>query len=373
MLNYMEPVQPTNGFQMGSPESEPGHFPYADIDPEVLAEYGLTPDWTNETQHSVKLTKGFYMGVSQLFIAHYYQMTGFNPSYFNYSSPSMFPADGVTWFDAVEYCNRLSEYEGFTPVYTITDKVMHPQWPSIVSATVVWNDKAANGYRLPTEAEWEYACRAGTTTAYNTGNTISSFTVSGDNIADLGQANFVNEDGYTLTSPLIAFNYDPNDWELYCMHGNVEEWCWDLFDEEDYGTAAQTDPTGPASSPFDEDYRVTRGGSYLDTAGYLRSAARWGYPTDLDAKYISFRIVRNMPTTPGPGVKMVNNGQDRATRMQRMQMEMRQLVLPQNIPHRVQGTQQVIPQGLPQAIRKDDNSAPFRMTPQALRRKAFFE
>jgi formylglycine-generating enzyme required for sulfatase activity len=113
------------------------------------------------------------------------------------------PAVHISWFDAVEYCNWRSKQEGFTPVYTVTNG----------RVTI---SQSADGYRLPTEAEWEYACRAGTTTAYNTGTTI-----------DNRMANFVSALQLKMTP---SGRYYPNDWGLYDMHGNILEWCQDYYD-----------------------------------------------------------------------------------------------------------------------------------------------
>ena len=124
-------------FQMGSPESE------------MQRE-------TDETQHEVTVSD-FYIGRYEVTQEQYEKVMGDNPS--NFSGENL-PVENVTWYDAIEYCNRLSEQEGLTPVYTVDGE------------NVSW-DRSANGYRLPTEAEWEYAARAGTTTPFNTETSIS--------------------------------------------------------------------------------------------------------------------------------------------------------------------------------------------------------
>ena len=169
----------------------------------------------------------------------------------------------VSWFDVIEYCNWLSRQEGLTPAYTISGIGNN--------RTVTWN-RSANGYRLPTETEWEYACRAGTTTAYSTGASITTT-----------QANFNNSLGRTTP----VGNYAANAWGLHDMHGNVYEWCWDWFGN--YPAEAQTDPTGPASGSD----RVIRGGSWFSVAQNLRSANRSvDYDPNYRVSYIGFRLSR---------------------------------------------------------------------------------
>ncbi|MHC6202129.1 SUMF1/EgtB/PvdO family nonheme iron enzyme [Breznakiellaceae bacterium SP9] len=168
------------------------------------------------------------------------------------------PVICVSWNDAVNYCNWKSRQEGLTPAYTIS------------GTSVSWN-RSANGYRLPTEAEWEYACRAGTTTPYSSGSLV-------DNAGWYDS----NSGGKTHS----VGTKQANAWGLYDMHGNVYEWCWDWFG--DYSSGVQTDPVGTAS----ESYRVLRGGSWYSNAAYLRSANR-GYSAPADrGGTLGFRVVR---------------------------------------------------------------------------------
>jgi formylglycine-generating enzyme required for sulfatase activity len=228
-------------FIMGSPASETGRD-------------------DDEIQHRVTVS-AFYMGRYEVAQADYEEVMGTNPSE---TKGFNLPVTNVSWFDAIEYCNRLSQRERLTPAYTISG--------SGNNRTVEWN-RNANGYRLPTEAEWEYACRAGTTTAYNTGAAINNNT--GWHWANSGRR-------------MHPVGEKPaNAWGLHDMHGNVQEWCWDWYGE--YGTTNQTDPVGVTSGAS----RVRRGGSYLDNGQRLRSAWRSiSITPDSRVIDIGFRLVR---------------------------------------------------------------------------------
>jgi formylglycine-generating enzyme required for sulfatase activity len=238
-------------FTMGSPASEP--------------ERG-----TDETQHRV--TAGdFYIAKSSVTQREYSQLMGSNPSEF---SGDNLPVENVSWFDAVRFCNARSTREGLTPAYAINGE------------TVTWN-RSANSYRLPTEAEWEYACRAGTTTPFNIGNNITD-----------REANCYNNYGYNnnssgrvtggcrgRTTPINS--YRANSWGLFDMHGNVADWCWDWYGE--YGASAQANPAGPATGTL----KVNRGGGWNDFPKHIRSAYRAAMPPGNDSFNLGFRLVRN--------------------------------------------------------------------------------
>jgi len=224
----------------------------------------------DEDQHQVTIS-GFYMGRYEVMQKEYQRIMGTNPSNFK---GDYLPVENVSWYDAIEYCNRRSQREGLTPAYTIDKKQRDPNNKNhydTVKWTVTWN-KNANGYRLPTEAEWEYACRAGTTSAYNTGANISDDTGWYD----------ANSGGKTRP----AGQKTANDWGLYDMHGNVVEWCWDWYGA--YSSGAQTDPAGPSAG----DNRVKRGGCWLDNASSARSVGRSSFHPNDGSYYIGFRLVR---------------------------------------------------------------------------------
>jgi formylglycine-generating enzyme required for sulfatase activity len=242
---------PGGTFTMGSPASE------ANRD-------------SNEVQHQVTVSS-FYLGKYEVTQKEYQAVTGSNPSYFKGDN---LPVEQVSWNDAVNYCNTRSITEGLTPAYTISGE------------NVTWN-RVANGYRLPTEAEWEYACRAGTSTAFNTGNNITTSQANYD-----GNYPYNNNDKGTYREKTTAVgSFSPNAWGLYDMHGNVWEWCWDWYGT--YSAAAQSDPSGlvgPASPGMN---RVNRGGSWYIGAQNLRSAIRdYFIPSHRDY-YLGFRLARS--------------------------------------------------------------------------------
>jgi formylglycine-generating enzyme required for sulfatase activity/serine/threonine protein kinase len=288
---------PPGEFQMGSPKSERSRG-------------------GNEQQHRVRITKPYYLGAYEITQSEFERVTGRNPSYFSNGGDqaeaatgvdtSRYPVESVTWYDAVEFCNKLSEKEGRRPYYRIAGIEREAQG-SIIGAKV--SVDGGGGYRLPTEAQWEYACRAGTTTPFNFGKA--------DNGAESncsGQSPYgTEEQGPALGRTVPVGSHQPNAFGLYDMHGNVWEWCWDVFDDSYHKNSAESDSRGVSRTPkairkksktndaLESDpagpsggsERVRRGGSWLGGAARSRSAFRRRSTPDHQVYDLGFRVARS--------------------------------------------------------------------------------
>lgn len=202
---------PPGEFLMGSPESKLGRDNY-------------------ETPHRVRLTRGFLLGVHQVTQEQWHAIMGSRPSYFK--GPTL-PVERVSWYDAVEFTARLSGRDG-------------------------------RSYTLPTEAEWEYACRAGTTTLFHFGATISTTQANYD--GDYTYGTWKEGEFRAQTTPVGSF--PANAWGLFDMHGNVDEWCHDSQDGSD----------------------VVCGGSWRDSPKHCRSDCRWRFDTDANLNCVGCRV-----------------------------------------------------------------------------------
>jgi len=222
----------------------------------ALARYQSSYDW-EKPAHQVTLMIPFYLDKYEVTQEQYMQVMGTNPSHFKGAN---LPVEQVSWGDAQEFCSKANSVQQ-------SSGLLQPQSGGL-----------RHTIRLPTEAEWEFACRAGTTTAY----------YSGDGDADLAR---IAWNSGKSTHPVGQ--KEPHAWGLYDMHGNLYEWCLDWYGEE-YEPGAATDPRGPATGT----YRVLRGGCSYGVPGEWRSANRAAGGQDGGGWGIGFRVVMLAPGTP---------------------------------------------------------------------------
>ena len=260
-------------FQMGIPEGEPCGAP-----PEL-------------SLHSVHLTRHFFAKITEVTQAEWTAVMETEPFYFTDCGGNC-PAENISWYDALEWCNELSEAEGLEPCY------------SFGGDGVVWEGGLdCEGYRLPTEAEWEYMARAGTTTGLFNGdlsacdcgqdpklNQIGWY--CGNSTGDYGQCYDATEWGgpaCAATHPVAQ--KEPNPWGLYDTAGSVYEWVWDWFQEDYYEVSPDTDPTGPEEAGEE---RVLRGGCFFHHASVTRVGYHSSYDPTKATVTFGFRPVRTL-------------------------------------------------------------------------------
>lgn len=237
---------PAGTFTMGSPANEPGR------------------NDDEGPQHKVTISKPFYMGIYTVTQEQYQQVMGINPSQCKGASN---PVEKVSWDDATEFCKKLSQ-------------------------------KTGRKVKLPTEAQWEYACRAGTTTAYNTGDTLSPGQANCDfswpNVSPgrwekftAWVRSFFLSQKQPQDGPKPVGSFKPNGFGLYDMHGNIWQWCADWYGEDYYANSPTTDPAGPESGTV----RALRGGCWLDVPKSCRSVYRRSNRPVFLCDDVGFRVV----------------------------------------------------------------------------------
>jgi len=264
---------PAGTYTIGSPKDEPGRTD------------GETPP------HAVKLTRGFWLGETEVTQLQWEELVPKNPSTFKKCGGDC-PVEGVSWFEAVTFANLLSEREGLDHCYDIWDCSGEMGTESYSCDGVPFKGLDCLGYRLPTEAEWEVAARAGTTTAIYTGG----LTLQGRWAApELDLIAWYAGNSGDATH--FARGKKANPWGFHDMLGNVFEWTWDSWQEE-IPTTLVVDPLGPAQGAI----RVFRGGSWYGNARYVRAAYRFGDQPSIRNSFLGFRLargqVRSSPAEP---------------------------------------------------------------------------
>jgi formylglycine-generating enzyme required for sulfatase activity len=247
-------------FEMGSPEAEGGRS-------------------ADEVPHQVTLSRPYYVAQQEVTQLEWKTAMGWVEG----ESGADQPAIHLTWFDALQFCNILSRRDGYSASYNLGQ--VEQRGNHIVRANVVWFPDST-GYRLPSEAEWEWACRAGSATAFFSGKIYEEGCEPLD--ASLDPVGWYC--GNSSAGPRPVRQKTPNAWALYDTHGNAFEWCWDWYAAyPSTGSEPQTDPVGPELG----DGRVVRGGSFDATPAQCRSAFRLYLHPDGNHADVGLRLVRN--------------------------------------------------------------------------------
>ncbi|MCE9531688.1 MAG: formylglycine-generating enzyme family protein [Planctomycetes bacterium] len=248
---------PPGKFLMGSAENEPGRE-------------------SQEVQHAVEITKGFYLGKHEVTVGQFKQFV-MDTNYQTDGERDGKGAYGINEAGKIEEMHAKFTWK--SPGFEQTDDhpVVDVSWNDAKAFSKWLSEKEEKTYRLPTEAEWEYACRAGTKTAYAHGEAPEGLATMGNGADATARAKYPGwsigikaKDGYTFTAPVGQFK--ANAFGLHDMHGNVWEWCEDWYEPNSYPKENQIDPTGPTTGKA----KVQRGGGWSSDAKRLRSAARVG-------------------------------------------------------------------------------------------------
>lgn len=273
-----------------------GHdFEMGQPDPHIGGQNATTRE---QPVHTVSFTYDLWMDTVEVTQADYDTlMKSTYPDYGNpvwmepYGVGDSCPTYSILWGDAALYCNARSKRDGYDTVYSYDSIAGEPGYMAELHGLGI--DLSKNGYRLPTEAEWEYACRAGTTTDYYWGKNHGPYPATAADSTEIGTYAVWTVNSWDLVTSddfgmFPVGSKTPNAYGLYDMSGNVYEWCNDWDDLYNWGS--MVDPTGPATGQFN----VLRGGSWGNNASYIRSANRYFFGPDYMYYFIGFRAARRV-------------------------------------------------------------------------------